>query len=265
MRRLRQILPSPLAGAGWDATTWLGGRPRSPLHHHGLHLQWVQLCIGVGRPVRVTSLSACQPPPHTPGTSYRWGARHAWSAGSPAPCRGGSGASPPSWAPPSSSPPSHPASSSPPSWAPPSVVYPSSCLRSDQQLPPGRRVSFQDDPPAAPAPPADSARGSGTVSPSTPAGSFARPDPASTMRPPRQRRRPPHLDLYTEVWGEPCGSTANSAIRSWQEVPSLRPEVWQQWRCDIYVLQSPIFFRFSAFIASTLPFVSASKSFFYRC
>ena len=43
MRRLRQILPSPLAGAGRDATTWLGGRPRSPLHHLGLHLQWVQI------------------------------------------------------------------------------------------------------------------------------------------------------------------------------------------------------------------------------
>ena len=46
------------------------------------------LCSGVGGPVRVTSLSACQLPPHTPGTSYRWGARHAWSAGSPAPCLG---------------------------------------------------------------------------------------------------------------------------------------------------------------------------------
>ena len=33
-------------------------------------------------------LRRCQLPPHTPGTSYRWGARHAWSAGSPAPCQG---------------------------------------------------------------------------------------------------------------------------------------------------------------------------------
>ena len=46
------------------------------------------LCIGVGGPVRFTYLSAYQPPLHTPGTSYQWGARHAWSAGSPAPCQG---------------------------------------------------------------------------------------------------------------------------------------------------------------------------------
>ena len=46
------------------------------------------ICIGVGGMVRFTYLSACQPPPHTPGTSYRWGARSARSAGSPAPCQG---------------------------------------------------------------------------------------------------------------------------------------------------------------------------------
>ena len=178
-----------------------------------------------------SGLPTCRPasPPCTPPVLHTGGepGPHGRPAPLP-PVRGGSGASPPSWAPPSSSPPAHPASSSTPSWALPSVVFPSSCLRSGQQRPPGRRVSFQDDPPALPA---DSARRSGTVSPSTPAGSFARPDPASTMRPPRERRQPPHLDLYTEVWGEPCGSTANSAIRSWQAVRGLRPEVWQPWRC----------------------------------
>jgi len=181
-----------------------------------------------------SGLPPCRPasPPRTPPVLHTGGEPGTHGRPAPLPLAwGGSGASPPSWAPPSSSTPSRLASSSPPSWAPPSVVYPSSCLRTGQQRRPVRHVSFQDDQPAAPAPPADSGPESGTVFPSTPAGVFARPDSASTMRPPRQRRRPPHLDLYTEVWGEPCRSSANSAIRTWQEVPSLRPEVWQQWRC----------------------------------
>ena len=70
-------------------------------------------------------------------------------------------------------------------------------------------VRFQDqrEEPATPAPRSQS----GTVFPSTPAGVFARPDWSSTKRPARQRRRPSHLDLYTEVWGEPCGDEQSAS------------------------------------------------------
>ena len=79
---------------------------------------------------------------------------------------------------------------------------------------PARRVRFQDQQ-KEPSPPAPCSQ-SETVFPSTPAGVFARSDWSSTKRPAHQRHRPSHLDLYPEVWGEPCGEQ-HSAVAVQQQ------------------------------------------------
>ena len=60
--------------------------------------------------------------------------------------------------------------------------------------------------------------------PSTPAGVLACSDWSSTKWPACQRRRPSHLDLYTEVWGEPCGEEHSAAVvqQQHQVAPATR-------------------------------------------
>ena len=74
---------------------------------------------------------------------------------------------------------------------------------------PPRRVRFQDQQ-MEPTPPAPCSQ-SETVFPGTPAGVFACSDWSSTKGPARQQCWPSHLDLYTEVWGEPCGEEHSAA------------------------------------------------------
>ena len=91
--------------------------------------------------------------------------------------------------------------------------HPTWCSLGGHAAPP-RRVRFQDQR-MEPTPPAPCSQ-SETVFPGTPAGVFARSDWSSTKGPARQHRWPSHLDLYTEVWGEPCGEEHSAAAAQQQ-------------------------------------------------
>ena len=101
--------------------------------------------------------------------------------------------------------------------APPSIL-----VQPGRPRHPARRVCFQDQRKEPPSPVPCSQ--SETVFHSTPAGDFARSDWSSTKWLARQRRQPAHLDLYTEVWGVPCGEEHSAAAvqQQHQVAPATR-------------------------------------------
>ena len=93
---------------------------------------------------------------------------------------------------------------------------------------PPRMVHFnitrQEEPPAPPR----TGPGHGFPGAASP-GVLTRPEPSSTSsRPQRDRRRPRSLDLYAEVWGEPCGGSVQAVFcTTWQHCPRDTQQLFQ--------------------------------------
>ena len=88
-------------------------------------------------------------------------------------------------------------------------------------------LTRQEEPPAPPR----TGPGHGFPGAASP-GVFTRPEPSSTSsQPQRDRRRPRSLDLYTEVWGEPCGGSVQAvSCTTWQHCPRDTDKLFQ-FRC----------------------------------